>query len=87
MTDAEQITDVLSVGATFTVIEQASENLDLVRFADEEIAVVLGFPLQTRAQVTLRLSAVADQIRDALLELDGRLLQLTARAAKDAAEA
>lgn len=72
----EGITDVLSVGATVTVIEEAAGNLDDCRFADEEIAVIRRFPDDLRAKLTYRLAELAEMARDAVQELEGRVLQL-----------
>lgn len=69
-------TDLLSVGATFTLIEHAGELLKDVEWADEEIAVIQQLPLEVRLQLSTRLTEVADMIREHLYELDGRILQL-----------
>lgn len=74
--DYEHATDVLSVGATFTIIEQAGEQLGEVHFADEEIKALQAFPSDLRLELTLRLAEVADLIREALMDLEGRIMQL-----------
>lgn len=71
-----RLTDVLSVGATFTVIEDAIHELDDCRFADEEIAVLQGFPDELRIALTAQLAQLVDALDDARHELAGRVMQL-----------
>lgn len=73
---AEDITNVLSVGATFTVIESAINELDDCRLADEEVALILGFPEELRVGLTSRLHQLAGMLQDALLDLKANVLVL-----------
>jgi hypothetical protein len=74
----EQIIDLLSLSATFTIVEDAVQNLAQMTFDDEEIAVFDVLPETLRMKITLRLVDLAEQLREILRELDGRVLQLTA---------
>lgn len=71
-----ELVDVLSVAATFTVIEQATEMLSAVPFADEDIAALQQFPSEVRLQMLGRLIELSEYLRQALIDLDGRVLQL-----------
>lgn len=73
----EELTDVLSTAATMTALELGAEMLYEVRgFADQEIAVIFGFPPELRLRLLARLVEVSEIIRDVLEELDGRIMQL-----------
>lgn len=79
MTDvAERDLILLSIGTTFALIEQAIVTWDDVPFDDEEIEALLTLPEEVRMKTAARLIELAEHAREALRDLDGRILQLTA---------
>lgn len=74
--DQEALLNVLSMGGTFTLIEDAVQNLESVQFDDDEIEALLSLPEEIRLRCIARLVELVDLGREALRDLDGRLLQL-----------
>lgn len=73
----DQLADLLAFGAEFTLIEDAVQNLELITLGDDEVAAFLLMPATFRMKMTARLVELAEVMREALRELDGRVLQLT----------
>lgn len=73
----DQLADLLAFAAEFSLIEDAVQNLELITLGDDEVAAFLLMPATFRMRMTARLVELAEVMREALRELDGRVLQLT----------
>lgn len=77
---SDQLADLLSFSAVFTVIEDATQNLSDVEFSDDEVGSFDLMPEDFRLRCVARLLELAEMMRDALRDLDGRILQLNPQA-------
>lgn len=75
----DDVVNLMSFAATFTLMEDAIQNLIDVPFDDVEIATLDKLEPAHRMRLTARLAELSDEMREALRELDGRVLQLSAR--------
>lgn len=77
VTAAERDELLLSIGTTFAVQEQAMVDFASCPWTDEEIAVLHTLPAVIRMETAARLIELSDLVREAIRQLDGRILQLT----------
>lgn len=75
--DVELLTDIMSTSATYSLIEDAVQNLDQVRLDDAELRILLNLPRDIRMKLAGRLIELTELAREALRDLDGRVFQLT----------
>lgn len=69
--------DLMSLAASYTIIEDAIQNLDSVTLADEEIAALLALEPDHKMRLIARLVELDDVLREESRALSGRVLQLT----------
>lgn len=73
----EDVVNLMSLAATFTVTEDAIQNLESVPFDDVEIDALALLDEDHRMRLIARLVEIAETLREVSRELDGRVLQLT----------
>lgn len=82
MTEAAVDTDrdqaLIGIGATLRSYVLAVEGIAAVPFEDEEIDVLLSLPQDDLMATTAALIELAEEFREVLRDLDGRIFQLTA---------
>lgn len=73
----DQARAIASLGGTFSLIEDAIQNLAEMELEDDEVDALLCMPTDWRIGVTGRLIELTESLRESLRELDGRVFQLT----------
>lgn len=72
----EDVVNLMSLAATFTVHEDAIQNLESAPFDDVELDALALLDEDHRMRLVARLVEIAEVLREASRELDGRVLQL-----------
>lgn len=74
----DQLANLASLAGTVTLIEDAAQTLDDMVLEDQQVDAFEIMPTEWRIRIVARLAEMAELIREALRELDGRVFQLTA---------
>lgn len=77
--DFPQAQYLAGLGASVTLIEDATQTLAAVELDDDDVAALRVMPAVYQQRITMRLLELAEVLREVLQNLDLRLLELTAR--------
>lgn len=75
--DGQQLRVLMSFAGCFTLLEDAVQNLETVRFDDDEIEALATLDVEHRLMLVARLVELEDSLQESARDLAGRVLQLT----------